>query len=79
MRHLAIIAKMLYNKVEESDKITDSGEICKNLRGGFLMPQQSFAQAPNPLDSRIMKTPSAVARRAFFYLQECGHLFPREL
>ena len=38
------------------------------------MPQQNFAQAPNPLDSRIMKTPSAVARRAFFYLQECGHL-----
>ena len=30
-QHLAIIAKMLYNKVEESDKITDSGEICKNL------------------------------------------------
>jgi AraC-like DNA-binding protein len=29
---------------------------------------------PNPLDTRIIKTPSAVARRAFFYLQECGHL-----
>lgn len=29
---------------------------------------------PNPLDTRILKTPSAAARRAFFYLQECGHL-----
>ena len=29
---------------------------------------------PNPLDSRIMKTPSPIARRTFFYLQECGHL-----
>jgi len=27
-----------------------------------------------PLDTRILKTPSAVARRAFFYLQECGYL-----
>lgn len=39
------------------------------------MPQQHAAdQIPNPLDTRILKTPSAVARRAFFYLQECGHL-----
>lgn len=38
------------------------------------MPQQTSEHIPNPLDTRIMKTPSAVARRAFFYLQECGHL-----
>jgi AraC-like DNA-binding protein len=38
------------------------------------MQQHIAEQIPNPLDSRIMKTPSAVARRAFFYLQECGHL-----
>ena len=38
------------------------------------MPQQHTENIPNPLDSRIMKTPSAVARRAFFYMQECGHL-----
>lgn len=38
------------------------------------MPQTQNDNIPNPLDSRIMKTPSAVARRAFFYLQECGHL-----
>ena len=38
------------------------------------MPQHTAEHVPNPLDSRIMKTPSAVARRAFFYLQECGHL-----
>ena len=38
------------------------------------MPQQIYEHVPNPLDSRIMKTPSAVARRTFFYLQECGHL-----
>ena len=38
------------------------------------MAQQISEQVPNPLDTRIMKTPSAVARRAFFYLQECGHL-----
>ncbi len=31
-------------------------------------------QIPNPLDSRIIKTPSAVAKKTFFYLQECGHL-----
>lgn len=35
------------------------------------MPQEINA---NPLDNRVMKTPSATARRAFFYLQECGHL-----
>ncbi|MCQ2407756.1 MAG: AraC family transcriptional regulator [Oscillospiraceae bacterium] len=38
------------------------------------MAQQISEQVPNPLDTRIIKTPSAVARRAFFYLQECGHL-----
>ncbi len=38
------------------------------------MPQHGTEQAPNPLDSRIIKTPSAVAKRTFFYLQECGHL-----
>ena len=38
------------------------------------MAPQTFEQIPNPLDSRIMKTPSAAARRTFFYLQECGHL-----
>ena len=38
------------------------------------MTQQKTDFVPNPLDSRIIKTPSAVARRAFFYLQECGHL-----
>ena len=37
------------------------------------MPQHT-EHVPNPLDSRILKTPSAIARRAFFYLQECGHL-----
>ena len=35
---------------------------------------QSVEQIPNPLESRIIKTPSVVARRAFFYVQECGHL-----
>lgn len=35
---------------------------------------QPVEQVPNPLDSRIIKTPSVVARRAFFYVQECGHL-----
>ena len=35
---------------------------------------QAGGQIPNPLDSRIIKTPSAVAKRAFFYVQECGHL-----
>ena len=29
---------------------------------------------PNPLDTRIVKTPSAAAQRAFFYLLECGRL-----
>lgn len=38
------------------------------------MPQQHTEAIPNPLDSRIMKTPSAIARRTFFYMQECGHL-----
>ena len=38
------------------------------------MPQNYNDHVPNPLDTRIMKTPSAVARRAFFYLQACGHL-----
>ena len=38
------------------------------------MPQNFNDHVPNPLDTRIMKTPSAVARRTFFYLQECGHL-----
>ncbi|MBR3267515.1 MAG: AraC family transcriptional regulator [Oscillospiraceae bacterium] len=38
------------------------------------MPQHTAEHVPNPLDSRIIKTPSAVARRTFFYLQECGHL-----
>ena len=40
------------------------------------MPQMSLMNdnIPNPLDTRIMKTPSATARRAFFYIQECGHL-----
>lgn len=39
------------------------------------MPQEHAPEhIPNPLDSRIIKTPSAVARRTFFYLQECGHL-----
>ena len=38
------------------------------------MPQNFNEHVPNPLDTRIMKTPSAVARRTFFYLQECGHL-----
>ena len=38
------------------------------------MTDQTTEHIPNPLDSRIMKTPSAVARRTFFYLQECGHL-----
>ncbi len=35
---------------------------------------QPVERIPNPLDSRIIKTPSVVARRAFFYVQECGHL-----
>lgn len=38
------------------------------------MTTQTNDRIPNPLDTRIMKTPSAIARRAFFYLQECGHL-----
>lgn len=38
------------------------------------MTQQNTEHVPNPLDTRILKTPSAIARRAFFYLQECGHL-----
>lgn len=38
------------------------------------MPQTATESIPNPLDTRIMKTPSAIARRTFFYLQECGHL-----
>lgn len=38
------------------------------------MTLQTIERVPNPLDTRIMKTPSATARRAFFYLQECGHL-----
>ena len=40
------------------------------------MPQNQTAggNIPHPLDTRILKTPSAVARRAFFYMQECGHL-----
>lgn len=38
------------------------------------MTQQTNEPVPNPLDTRIMKTPSAAARRTFFYLQECGHL-----
>ena len=38
------------------------------------MTQQVQETVPNPLDSRILKTPSATARRTFFYLQECGHL-----
>ena len=38
------------------------------------MPQNQNEHIPNPLDSRIMKTPSETARRAFFYMQECGHL-----
>lgn len=38
------------------------------------MTMQTNERVPNPLDTRIMKTPSAIARRAFFYLQECGHL-----
>ena len=38
------------------------------------MPQQGTEPAANPLDSRIIKTPSTVAKRTFFYLQECGHL-----
>lgn len=39
------------------------------------MPQTlETGQVPNPLDTRIMKTPSSTARRAFFYVQECGHL-----
>ncbi len=38
------------------------------------MTDQTTEHIPNPLDSRIMKTPSAVARRTFFYLQECAHL-----
>ena len=39
------------------------------------MPHYSeYSGVPNPLDSRITKTPSAAARRTFFYLQECGHL-----
>lgn len=38
------------------------------------MPQHTAEQTPNPLDSRIIKTPSAIARRTFFYVQECGHL-----
>ncbi len=37
----------------------------------LVMPSENI---PNPLDTRILKTPSATARRAFFYLQECGHL-----
>ena len=39
-----------------------------------MSQQHAPEQFPNPLDTRIMKTPSAVARRAFFYVQECGHL-----
>lgn len=35
---------------------------------------QPVEHIPNPLDSRIIKTPSVVARRVFFYVQECGHL-----
>ncbi len=38
------------------------------------MAQMTSESVPNPLDTRILKTPSAIARRAFFYLQECGHL-----
>ncbi len=38
------------------------------------MPQLPHETNANPLDNRVMKTPSATARRAFFYLQECGHL-----
>ncbi len=40
----------------------------------MTMPQQGAPQVPNPLDSRIIRTPSAVAKRTFFYVQECGHL-----
>lgn len=35
---------------------------------------QVTEQNLHSIDSRIIKTPSAVAKRAFFYLQECGHL-----
>ena len=38
------------------------------------MPQHPGEHIPNPLDSRITKTPSATARRTFFYLLVCGHL-----
>lgn len=38
------------------------------------MSQTSTEAHSNLLDNRVMKTPSAVARRTFFYLQECGHL-----
>jgi len=38
------------------------------------MPYQAEEPVPNPLDSRIIRTPSAVAKRTFFYVQECGHL-----
>ena len=38
------------------------------------MTNPTVEQIPNPLDSRIIKTPSATARRTFFYLLECGHL-----
>ena len=38
------------------------------------MAQTDLPQVPNPLDSRIIRTPSAVAKRTFFYVQECGHL-----
>ncbi len=38
------------------------------------MSQTATETHNNLLDNRVMKTPSAVARRAFFYLQECGHL-----
>lgn len=38
------------------------------------MSQTTSEAHANLLDNRVMKTPSPVARRTFFYLQECGHL-----
>lgn len=40
------------------------------------MPQflSERSGVPNPLDNCITKIPSPAARRAFFYMQECGHL-----
>ena len=40
----------------------------------MTVPKTESQQVPNPLDSRIIRTPSAVAKRTFFYVQECGHL-----